>query len=1312
LLELRHREQRGSAVLSRLGASLRLSCPACGASYERGHAFCEECGAKLGGAPAPVVADREAPAAERRLVSVLFADLVGFTTLSESRDSEEVREPLSAYFERCKQLIERYGGTVEKFIGDAVMAVWGSPVAKEDDAELAVRAALDLVNAVTELDPQLRARAGVLTGEAAVTIGVEGQGMVAGDLVNTASRIQSAAEPGTVLVGEATKRATEAAIAYDDAGAHQLKGKAEPLQLFRALRVIASRAGALRSAGLEPPFVGRERELRLVKELFHASADERRTQLVSVVGIAGIGKSRLSWEFEKYQDGLAEEAWWHRGRCLSYGEGVAYWALAEMVRMRCRIAEDEKPSSAREKLRATLAEYLPDPDERARVEPRLAHLLGLEEGVAGDQENLFSAWRVLFERLAEIGPVVLVFEDMQWADAGLLAFLDYLLDWSRNHPIFVLALARPDLAERHPTWTAGKRAVTSLYLEPLSAQAMEELLSGLVPGLPEDLRARILDRAEGVPLYAVETVRMLLDRGLLVQDGNVFRPTGSVETLEVPETLHALVAARLDGLTPEERRLVQDGSVLGKTFTMHGLSALTGLSADDLEPLLASLLRKEVLSIQADPRSPERGQYSFLQDIVRHVAYETISKRDRKEKHLAAARHLSSVWSAEEDEIVEVVAAHYLDAYHAAPEAPDADEIRDTARAMLVRAAERAASLGANAEAQRAFERALELTEKPPDQAELHERAGITAAAGARTEPAAAHFERAMELFEAGGASHEAARVSARLAEIMWDRGRLEDGLESMDRALGALSLEKPDADLAALAAQVGRFMYFAGQTELALQRIETALDIAEGLALPEVLSQALNTKGIIFRARGRHYEGDSLLRIALDIALDHDKPSAAMRAYYNLADNTSQSDRNAEAAELVRDGLALARRVGNRYWEMAFLGLSYPLFALGDWDEVLARQNELSGEDWLQSRLAFATLLTAVVPVKVHRGRLDEAVHDVDRLAELESSADVQERAQHHCAKAKLLFAQGETSEALRFAESALEGRSSMGIAYEAVKEAFVVALECALALSDLDRAEDWLALVEELPPGHSPQFLQAHSSRFRALLAARRADSERSDELFKGAAALFRELAVPFYLAVSRLEHGEWLVAESRAAEAEPLLAEAREIFELARGDALDRAGSSGHRRWTRNRGCRLGGHALRIFRYRQRTPRDRRGVDQRGGRAPVGREAIEQRLEIVHRADVELEKEAILAGDAMAFDHLRALAHELADLLELARRRGNPDDRGQRIADPPRVDCGVIAGDHAVSLEPLHALGNRRRGKLHAASELGHGQPAVHL
>ena len=328
------------------GATLARTCPSCGSVVRPQAKFCDECGSALDGSPR-TVESRAAPGrpvevprgTERRLVSVLFADLVGFTTLSEARDSEEVRDLLSRYFDTCRTVIARYGGVVEKFIGDAVMAVWGAPVTMEDDAERAVRAAgkhvlcekpfaMDLTEAVSGLGesvgaPGLRARAGVLTGEATVNLGATGEGMVAGDMVNTASRIQSAAEPGQVYVGETTRRVTEASIAYEDAGARELKGKAEPVQLWRALRVVAGVAGALKSEGLEAPFVGRDRELRVIKDLFHASVEERRAHLVSVVGIGGIGKSRLGWEFYKYMDGLADLYRWHRGRCLAYGEGVA-----------------------------------------------------------------------------------------------------------------------------------------------------------------------------------------------------------------------------------------------------------------------------------------------------------------------------------------------------------------------------------------------------------------------------------------------------------------------------------------------------------------------------------------------------------------------------------------------------------------------------------------------------------------------------------------------------------------------------------------------------------------------------------------------------------------------------------------------------------------------------------------------------------------------------------------------------------------------------------------------------------------------------
>ena len=517
-----------------------------------------------------------------------------------------------------------------------------------------------------------------------------GEGMVAGDVVNTASRLQSVAEPGSVLVGEATRRASEQAIVYESAGSFELKGKEGTTQLWTARRVVSGVGGQLKSQGLEAPFVGRDRELRQIKDLFHICAEEKRAQLVSVTGIAGIGKSRLGWEFYKYFDGIAQSVYWHRGRCLAYGEGVTYWALADMVRMRCQIAEDDEQGAALAKLRAALEEHILDADERQFVEPRLAQLLGLGEHETRERQDLFAAWRLFFERLAETYPTVLAFEDMQWADASLLDFVEHLLEWSRNHPLFVVTLARPELAERRPTWGAGHRNFTSLYLEPLPAAAMEELLAGLVPGLPASLRDQILARAEGVPLYAVETVRMLLDRGLLVEDGPSYRVVGEIESLEVPETLHALIAARLDGLSRDERRLVGDASVLGKTFTPAALAVLSGTSQPELEPLLGGLVRKEVLGLQSDPRSPEHGQYGFLQDLLRQVAYDTLPKKERRTKHLQAAEHLSGAMT--EEEVAEVVASHLLEAYRIEPDAADS-ALADDEGAACARPRRRACGL-------------------------------------------------------------------------------------------------------------------------------------------------------------------------------------------------------------------------------------------------------------------------------------------------------------------------------------------------------------------------------------------------------------------------------------------------------------------------------------------------------------------------------------------------------------------------------------------------------------------------------------------
>ena len=1115
------------------GVPLSRACPSCGSANEAGVRFCGECGSALDADQAPP--QRAAPAAERRLVSVLFADLVGFTTLSEGRDPEEVRELLSRYFDVARTLVGRYGGTIEKFIGDAVMAVWGTPVAREDDAERAVRAALELVAAVAALGEEtgagIRARAGVVTGEAAVTLGAEGQGMVAGDLVNTAARVQSAAEPATVLVTDATRRASSAAIAYEDAGSHELKGKAEPLQLHRAREVTAARGGALRSTQLEPPFVGRDREFRLVKELYHGCADDGTSRLLSVVGIAGIGKSRLAWEFEKYLDGLADDVWWHRGRCLAYGDGVAYWALAEMVRMRARIAEEEPADVAVEKLRVVLADAVSDDGERAWVEPRLAHLLALGEPQSFDRSDLFAAWRLFFERLSDRAPVVLVFEDLQWADASLLDFVEHLLDWSRSHPIFVLALTRPELGERRPGWGTGGRSSTTLSLDPLSGQAMSELLRRFVPGLPEEVAAQILDRSQGVPLYAVETVRMLLDRGLLAPDGDGFAVTGEIGQLEVPETLHALIAARIDDLTPDERAVVQDGSVLGKTFTLAGLTALSGRTPDELEPLLRQLVRKEVLSVEADPRSPERGQYGFLQDLLQRVAYETLSRADRRSRHLAAARHLETVLDAE---AADVVAAHYLDAYAAEPGAADADEVRARAADALVRAARRAGSLGAHQEAGRAFSRAADLVDDPADRAELMFAAGDAAFSGAQWQQVRERLEAAIALFDEAGLSHRAARAAALLGWSMWFGGDLAGGAERIERALEVLADEEPDADLAAIIEAYARLRYFLGDYETAAERVERALEIADALVVPDVLVDALNTKNLVLQARGRAEESLALLERAVAIGREQPPTRAYTRALYNLSYHMQSRDQYEDSLAVDREGVEVSRRRGERAEEQMVNGHSaFSLMVLGRWDEAF----ELVAEIDVASSMRAGSDRSPRVWILLQRGEVEAARREWDEIAAHIDDAELQMRSSRHYLESQVLLHEGRVTEALAEARQAVTTAVDgiFTFSHPLLKIAFMSVLECAFAAGDRAAVEEALAIAAAAPPVEHRPFVAGTEAVARGRLALLDGDRAEAERELREAARLFGSVG-------ARFERARALYYLGGADE----LAEARAVFE----------------------------------------------------------------------------------------------------------------------------------------------------------------------
>jgi class 3 adenylate cyclase/tetratricopeptide (TPR) repeat protein len=1153
-------------------------CLSCGEPVIAGHRFCHACGHVLAGsepaspaAVSPGAAAAVGPVAERRVCSVLFCDVVGFTPLSEARDPEAVRELLSGYFAVARTVIGRYGGVVEKFIGDAVMAVWGTPVATEGDAERAVRAALDLVTAVAELGveaglPGLAARAGVVTGEVAVTLGATHEGMVAGDAVNTASRVQAAAQPGQVLADGATQRLAGGAVGFADAGERALKGKAEPVRLWRATRVLSAVGGSQRVDGLEAPLTGRDAELRTIRDLFHAAADRRVPRLVLVSGPAGVGKSRLGWEFFKYVDGLKADVWWHRGRCLSYGDGVAFWALAEIVRQRLGIAEEDPAEVAAAKLTEGLDRYVPAPAERGYVGVRLGRLLGVaaagDGGAALAREELFAGWRLFFERLAAENPVVLLVEDGQYADAGLLDFLDHLIDWVRDLPVYVLVFARPELGQARPGFGAGRNR-SMLTLDPLDAASMNQLVDALVPGMPAAARAKITGQAQGIPLFAVETVRSLIDRDIVQPAGGVYRLTGDIGELAVPDSLHALLAARLDALDPDARRLVADAAVLGSTFPAEALIAVSGQDEAVVRAALAELVRREVFSIFADRLSPERGSYRFAQDMLRQVAYDTVSRRDRKARHLAVAAHLRQAFPGDGEEVTEVIARHYLDALNAIPDDPDTAQIRGQAASALIRAGERAERTGAPARAAASYAAAADLTlAGPPDGAPaaagpppaglLWERAATAADTSADYALAVELAGRAREYHQQHGQARAAARARAIAGQALDRWGRLADAREQLTAAVEVLRAD-PDTDTVRALNNLASVEVAAGSPDAGRLSAE-ALTLGQALGVgDDELSRLFNIRGLYLAQTDRHTEAAAYYRESARLAGQAGDTMSQGKALVNLADILAGTDPGA-AAEAARAGAGHLRRAGDRRGlAFATANLTQTLVMLGDWDSADAELTQAADSDALAGYEFFACHRGWLAAL---RGDTAAAQATLAGLPDLRASEDPQDQALVSLVEGFTAAARRQPQPALGHARAVLAHADALGISHDLMRWAWPLAARAAHDLRDTAATGELLTLLDAYQPGHLAPMLRAERDLARARLATSDGDPGAA-AAFTAAISSLREQSTPYHLAHGLLDHA-WYLTRLPDAEAAAIAAgEAREIVgHLRCGPLLDRA------------------------------------------------------------------------------------------------------------------------------------------------------------
>ncbi|HYM82780.1 MAG TPA: hypothetical protein VEY67_01340, partial [Candidatus Dormibacteraeota bacterium] len=847
----------------------------------------------------------------------------------------------------------------------------------------------------------------------------------------------------------------------------------------------------------------------------------------------------------KYLDGLVEDVWWHSGRSPAYGEGISFWALGEMVRERCGLVETDDEATTRARVTETLARHVPAEHERRWIEPALLALLGIGDPSLGS-EQLFGAWRTFFERLSASATVALVFEDFHYADSGLIDFVDHLLEWSRSLPILVVTLSRPELLDRRQDWGAGKRNFTSVYLEPLPEPAMRELLLGLVPGLPQRAVREIVSRADGIPLYAVETVRMLVTEGRLALHGDRYVPVGDLDALAVPETLTALIAARLDGLAPEDRGILSDAAVLGQSFTSPALAAVSGVAEGDLEARLRGLVRREILAVAADPRSPERGQYTFVQALIREVAYNTLSRRDRKLRHLAAARYFEAMGS---DELAGALAGHYLAAQRNAGEGDEADALAAQARVALVSAAGRAAALGSHEQALSFLEQALSVVDDPSEEASLLERAASAAMSAGQYSKAETLLERAAAIHRDSSDTPGILRTTADLAVALTTMGRSGDAIAALDR-VPEEAIPTRDAVAAQLFAARAAAQIRQNEYAAAVASADRALEVAERLEITRVVVDAMMAKAMALNQLDRRLEAIIVADGVARFAEARGFAAGAIDAR-NLFAFAIWEDDPALALSTVRGDLELAMRMGDRSrWARALNAAAWIAISTGEWDwaervatEGLASDVEASDR---------ARILRVPARIAVYRGERSPAFEEMRAIA---AGLDASVGTWTSFVAWETALLAGRTAEAYRLALEAADFAPAVGA------DAFPAAARAALWAGDAGRLREVVDRWDRaMSHGRWPE---ADRAAFRGALAALDGRTAEAVASYQRSIDRYRSLGMPFELA--RIEVDMVVALGSDTPESIAAAKDAREILEplgaaayLARLDeALRRSG-----------------------------------------------------------------------------------------------------------------------------------------------------------